>query len=79
MAIAQPDDAFATDVTHEFVPVAPADGRAAEEADARRLAERYRLEFLDMGLFRIDQELFRGIPAELMLRWWWSPTRPTCR
>ncbi len=73
MAIAQPDDAFATDVTHEFVPVAPADGRAAEEADARRLAERYRLEFLDMGLFRIDQELFRGIPAELMLRYGFVP------
>ena len=73
MAIAQPDDAFDTDVTHEFVPVAPADGRAAEEADARRLAERYRLEFIDMGLFRIDQELFRGIPAELMLRYGFVP------
>ncbi len=73
MAIAQPDDAFDTDVTHEFVPVAPADARAAEEADARRLAARYRLEFLDMGLFRIDQELFRGIPAELMLRYGFVP------
>jgi len=73
MAIAHPDDAFDTDVTHEFVPVAPADGRAAEEADARRLADRYRLEFLDMGLFRIDQELFRGIPAELMLRYGFVP------
>ena len=46
MAIAQPDDASETDVTHEFVPVAPSDVRAAEEADARRLATRYRLEFL---------------------------------
>ena len=73
MAIAQPEDTFETDVTHEFVPVAPADARAAEEADARRLAARYRLEFLDMGLFRIDQELFRGIPAELMLRYGFVP------
>ena len=73
MAIAQPDDAFETEVAHEFVPVAPADAGAAEEADARRLAERYRLEFLDMGLFRIDQELFRGIPAELMLRYGFVP------
>jgi len=48
MAIAQPDDAFETDVAHEFVPVAPADARAAEEADARRLAARYRLEFPDL-------------------------------
>ena len=73
MAIAQPEDTFETDVTHEFVPVAPTDARVAEEADARRLAARYRLEFLDMALFRIDQELFRGIPAELMLRYGFVP------
>ena len=31
--------------------------RTAEEAHARRLADRYRIEFLDMNRFRIDQEL----------------------
>ena len=40
---------------------------------ARRLAERYRLEFLDMNQFRIDQELFRSIPADLMLRYGFVP------
>jgi type II secretion system protein E len=49
--------------------------RDAEEAQARRLAERYRLEFLDMNQFRIDQELFRSIPADLMLRYGFVPYR----
>src|SRR6188508_1276106 len=49
--------------------------RTAEEAAARRLAERYRLEFLDMHEFRIDQELFRSIPADLMLRYGFVPYR----
>ena len=60
-------------VADEFAPAVPADARIAEEVHARRLAERYRLDFLDMGLFRIDQELFRGIPAELMLRYGFVP------
>jgi type IV pilus assembly protein PilB len=51
------------------------DDRAAEEAHARRLAERYRLQFLDMNEFRIDQELFRSIPADLMLRYGFVPYR----
>ena len=42
---------------------------------ARRLAERYRLEFVDMETFRIDQELFRSIPADLMLRYGFVPYR----
>ena len=49
--------------------------RDAEVAAARRLAERYRLEFLDMRDFRIDQELFRSIPADLMLRYGFVPYR----
>jgi type IV pilus assembly protein PilB len=49
--------------------------RGEEEAAARRLAERYRLEFLDMHEFRIDQELFRSIPADLMLRYGFVPYR----
>ncbi len=49
--------------------------RTAEEAHARRLADRYRIEFLDMNRFRIDQELFRSIPADLMLRYGFVPYR----
>jgi type II secretory ATPase GspE/PulE/Tfp pilus assembly ATPase PilB-like protein len=59
-------------------PAAPevsAEERNAEEAAARRLAERYRLEFLNMREFRIDQELFRSIPADLMLRYGFVPYR----
>ena len=46
-----------------------------EVAHARRLAERYRLEYVDMGQFRIDQELFRSIPADVMLRYGFVPHR----
>ena len=52
-----------------------AEERSAEEAAARRLADRYRLDFLDMHEFRIDQELFRSIPADLMLRYGFVPYR----
>src|SRR5579864_3308164 len=52
-----------------------ADERRAELDRARRLAERYRLEFVDMDTFRIDQELFRSIPADLMLRYGFVPYR----
>jgi len=59
------------------VPVSEAtpEQRSAEEAQARRLADRYRLQFLDMNHFRIDQELFRSIPADLMLRYGFVPYR----
>jgi type II secretory ATPase GspE/PulE/Tfp pilus assembly ATPase PilB-like protein len=49
--------------------------RRVERDHARRLAERYRLEFVDMETFRIDQELFRSIPADLMLRYGFVPYR----
>jgi type II secretory ATPase GspE/PulE/Tfp pilus assembly ATPase PilB-like protein len=46
-----------------------------EVARARALAERYRLDFVDMNEFRIDQDLFRSIPADLMLRYGFVPHR----
>jgi type II secretory ATPase GspE/PulE/Tfp pilus assembly ATPase PilB-like protein len=52
---------------------APPEDRLAEIAQARRLAERYRLEFVDMDHFLIDNELFRSIPADLMLRYGFVP------
>ena len=42
--------------------------RLEETAQARRLAERYGLEFVDLEQFQIDHNLFRTIPADLMLR-----------
>src|SRR5687767_7329136 len=49
--------------------------QAAERAQARRLAERYRLEFVELSQFSIDHELFRAIPADLMLRYGFVPYR----
>ena len=46
-----------------------------EVARAQKLAERYRLEFVEMDEFRIDQDLFRSIPADLMLRYGFVPYR----
>ncbi len=51
------------------------DEQAAEIDQARRLAQRYRLDFVDMDTFRIDQDLFRSIPADLMLRYGFVPHR----
>src|SRR5438309_8475399 len=48
---------------------------AEEVAHARRLAERYRLPYLDSAHFNIDHDLFRTIPAELMLRYGFVPFR----
>ena len=52
---------------------AKAGERRAEHEAAQRLAQRYRLEFVDMEHFPIDQELFRSIPADLMLRYSFVP------
>jgi len=49
--------------------------QAAEAAEARRLADRYRLPFLDLAHFNIDHDLFRTIPADLMLRYGFVPYR----
>jgi type IV pilus assembly protein PilB len=64
--------------TELYVPVAVVEEQnaaehAAEVAHARRLAERYRLEFVDLAQFSIDHDLFRAIPADLMLRYGFVP------
>src|SRR2546428_8795240 len=50
---------------------------AAEEQQerefARKLAERYRYAFIDLREQRIDPELFRSIPADLMFRYNFVP------
>jgi type IV pilus assembly protein PilB len=60
---------------HTEPPELGVDERLAEIEQARRLAGRYRLEFVDMDAFRIDQDLFRSIPADLMLRYGFVPYR----
>jgi type II secretory ATPase GspE/PulE/Tfp pilus assembly ATPase PilB-like protein len=56
-------------------PEAPPVDRAAETQEARRLADRYQLPFIDLEEFRIDQDLFQSIPADLMLRYNFVPYR----
>jgi type II secretory ATPase GspE/PulE/Tfp pilus assembly ATPase PilB-like protein len=46
---------------------------AAERQQARKLAERYRCQFVDLSEQRIDPDLFRSIPAELMFRYNFVP------
>jgi len=45
----------------------------AEREQAERLAGRYRCPFIDLREHRIDPELFRSIPAELMFRFNFVP------
>jgi type IV pilus assembly protein PilB len=55
-------------------PGLPGDGdEQNERAFARKLAERYRYAFIDLREQRIDAELFRTIPADLMFRYNFVP------
>jgi type IV pilus assembly protein PilB len=54
-------------------PPLPGSANEAEREHARRLAERYRCPFVDLREQRIDPELFRSIPAELMFRYNFVP------
>ena len=42
--------------------------------NAQRLAKRYRLEFVDVSRLNIEHELFRSVPADLMLRYGFIPS-----
>ena len=78
-------------IDHRVPATAPADTEArsaedgpastvvarAEVARARALARRYRLEYVDMERYSIDQDLLRSIPADLMLRYRFVPRRRT--
>jgi type IV pilus assembly protein PilB len=46
-----------------------------EAEEARALAARYRCEFVDLASARIDHELFRSIPVDLMFRYNFVPMR----
>src|SRR3990172_5807068 len=53
--------------------LSPEEAKAKEEVDARRLAERCRLQFIDLTAFQPDQELFRNVPVDLMFRYSFLP------
>ena len=46
---------------------------AAEEELARGLAREYSLEYVDVRHFRVQNDLFRRIPFDLMLRYGFIP------
>ncbi len=71
-ATAQPTEA---ELYADTGPEPNAAEHAAEVARGKRLAERYRLEFVDLSKFNIDHELFRALPADLMLRYGFVPYR----
>ncbi|HUC54947.1 MAG TPA: GspE/PulE family protein [Candidatus Cybelea sp.] len=63
--------------TIEQIPPAPGlpgdENEQNEREFARKLAERYRFAFIDLREQRIDAELFRTIPADLMFRYNFVP------
>jgi len=64
----QPDSLY---VEPEHAP----EDHSAEEVRARFLASRYQLEFVDLEHFHPDHDLFRSIPADVMLRYGFVPYR----
>jgi type II secretory ATPase GspE/PulE/Tfp pilus assembly ATPase PilB-like protein len=46
---------------------------AADEAEAQRTAARLGIEYVDLGDFTINQDLFRSIPVDLMFRYNFIP------
>ncbi|HKM80757.1 MAG TPA: GspE/PulE family protein [Candidatus Acidoferrum sp.] len=66
---------MATSDTHPHDPALAggAPDAAQEREQARRLADRYRCGFIDLTEQRIDPELFRTIPADLMFRYNFVP------
>jgi type IV pilus assembly protein PilB len=63
--------------TEQLPPVPGLPGSEGDEQNerefARKLAERYRFAFIDLREQRIDAELFRTIPADLMFRYNFVP------
>ncbi len=56
-----------------MMPAGPAPGSAEEREQAQALAHRYRAEFVDLKNFKIQHELLRTVPVELMFRYNFVP------
>src|ERR1700749_4988895 len=59
--------------SHVIAGMATAADEQAEREQSRKVAERYRKEFIDLREQRIDPELFRAIPGDLMFRYNFVP------
>jgi type II secretory ATPase GspE/PulE/Tfp pilus assembly ATPase PilB-like protein len=53
----------------------PAIDTDAEEVAARAIADEYRMEFVDLRNFRVQNDLFRRVPYDVMLRYRFIPER----
>lgn len=56
-----------------IMPAGPVPGSAEEREQAQALAQRYRAEFVDLKNFKIQHELLRTVPVELMFRYNFVP------
>lgn len=59
--------------TNKDLHLEPSHDEGAERERTQKLAERYRVPFIDLVEQQIDPELFRSIPAELMFRYNFVP------
>src|SRR5262245_18814575 len=59
--------------TKALVPDPTALASSAEEEQARALAARYRLEYVDVASFAPDPEILKSVPVELMFRYTFLP------
>ena len=75
--MATPRDAnnFVPEIDPEGAAPTQEEARDKEDNDAKRLAERCRLEFIDLTSFQPDQELFQSVPVDLMFRYNFLPYR----
>jgi hypothetical protein len=55
------------------MPVGPLPGSQEERDQAELLAARYHAEFVDLKNFKIQHELLRTVPVELMFRYNFVP------
>ncbi len=61
------------DTTILSLPTGPIPGSAEERTQAEALALRYRAEFVDLKHFKIQHDLLRTVPVELMFRYNFVP------
>ena len=66
-------DNFVPELDPKGASLTPEQTQNKELDDAKRLAERCRLEFIDLTSFQPDQDLFRSVPVDLMFRYNFLP------
>jgi type IV pilus assembly protein PilB len=66
-------DNFVPKLDPEGAPLTAEQAQDQELDDAKRLAERCRIEFIDLTHFQPDQDLFRSVPVDLMFRYNFLP------